>query len=53
METKQRVGWSGVRNLVGTKNLPLLQRVQTGLRPIHLPIQWVTGFFPWGKAAGA
>ena len=33
------------------RNFP--QPSRPDLRPTHPPVQWVTGFFPGGKAAGA
>jgi hypothetical protein len=44
-----RVGRSGDRIRVGAR---FSAPVQTGMDPTEPPIQWVSGLFPGGKAAG-
>jgi hypothetical protein len=50
--SKLWAGWSGVWNLVGTKDIPLFQNVQTGSGAHPTSYSWVPGLFHGGKTAG-
>ena len=52
-ETRLRVGRSGVRITVGTRDICLLQNIQTPNGPTQLLFNVYWGYFPEGKVAAA
>jgi len=50
--TRLWIGRSGVQIPVWAGVLSLLQNFETGSGAHTIPIQWVTRFFPRGKATG-